>query len=185
MGILRKTASGVKGMIEGMGITFGHFVHLDQIITQQYPENRATLKMAERFRGRLELTRDAATGAYKCTACGLCVRACPNNSLQVEKERDPETKKFRLTQYIYHFERCTLCALCVDACKFEAIRMGQRFENAVYDRRQLTVILNDAPPAPVAAPAAAAAPAAPAADAAPAGEACPAPPAAGKEGGAA
>jgi NADH-quinone oxidoreductase subunit I len=182
MGILRKTATGVKGMIEGMSITWGHFVHPGQVITQQYPENRATLKMAARFRGRLELARDAATGAYKCTACGLCVRACPNNSLQVEKERDPETKKFRLTQYIYHFERCTLCALCVDACKFDAIRMGQRFENAVYDRRELTVILNDVVAARAAAPAVAAAPAAPAVApaAAPAAEACPAP---AKEGG--
>jgi NADH-quinone oxidoreductase subunit I len=147
MGILGKTATAVKGLLTGMGITFHHFVRFDEVITQQYPENRETLRMAPRFRGKVHLLRDEA-GAYRCTACGLCVRACPNNSLEVHKERDPETNKFKLKLYVYHFERCTLCALCVDACKFSALGMGQEFENAVYDRRVLTLVLNTADGAP-------------------------------------
>jgi NADH-quinone oxidoreductase subunit I len=141
MGILGKTATAVKGILTGMGITFHHFVRFDEVITQQYPENRATLRMPARYRGKVMLLRDE-TGATKCTACGLCVRACPNNSLQVEKERDPETGKFRLRSYVYHFERCTLCGLCVDTCKFSALAMGQSFENAVYERGALTLLLN-------------------------------------------
>lgn len=184
MGILKKSGKGVQGLLSGMAVTLGHFVRFDEVITQQYPENRAALRMAPRFRGKLELIRAEGGGAYKCTACGLCVRACPNNSLEVEKERDPETKKFRLLRYVYHFERCTLCALCVDACKFDAIRMGQQYENAVYDRAELTQVLNEpVPRGGAAAPAAASGPAAaPVTPSAPAAGTAAAPPAPRPEG---
>jgi NADH-quinone oxidoreductase subunit I len=119
---------------EGMGITFGHFVRFSEVVTQQYPENRATLKMAPRFRGKIRLLRNPETGAYPCTACGLCMKACPNNSLTVKREKDPETNKFKLSGYYYHFERCTLCGLCVDTCKFSAMAMGNEFENAARPR---------------------------------------------------
>ena len=143
MNVIRKTYNGVKGLLSGMALTLRYFVRFDKVITQQYPENRAQLKLPPRYRGKLELVRDPATGQYKCSACGICVKACPNNSIVIEKERDPETKKMKLTQYEYHFERCTLCGLCVEACKFGAIRMGQQFENAVFTREELVQILNE------------------------------------------
>jgi formate hydrogenlyase subunit 6/NADH:ubiquinone oxidoreductase subunit I len=65
--------------------------------------------------------------------------------------RDPATNKQKLVKYEFHFERCTVCGLCVDACRFDALRMGQDFETGVYDRAELTEILNKdhgQPPAP-------------------------------------
>lgn len=146
MKLIRKTFDGLKGMLSGMGLTFRYFVRLDQVITQQYPENRDTLKLPERSRGAIELRKDEA-GLYKCTACGLCAKACPNASIGIEKIKDPETKKFRLVEFEYHLERCVVCGLCVDACNFEALKMGQQFENAVTDPSQLTTILNADDPA--------------------------------------
>ena len=96
-GFFERATTAVDGLLKGMGITFGHFVRFDEVITQQYPENRATLKMAPRFRGKIHLLRDPETGAYPCTACGLCMKACPNNSLTVKREKDPATNKFRLS----------------------------------------------------------------------------------------
>jgi NADH-quinone oxidoreductase subunit I len=154
MSYLGRTATAIKGLLGGMGITFGHYVRFSEVITQQYPENRATLKMAPRFRGKIHLVRKPDTGAYACTACSLCVKACPNNSLTVKRERDPETNKFRLAGYYYHFERCTLCGLCVDTCKFSALAMGNDYENAAYTRAALTLRLDtpDGVPHPEEAP---------------------------------
>jgi NADH-quinone oxidoreductase subunit I len=142
MGYLGRVGTAIYGLLEGMVITMGHFLRFSEVITQQYPENRATLKMAPRFRGKIHLLLDPEKNAYRCTACGLCTKACPNNSLTVKRERDPETNKFKLAGYYYHFERCTLCGLCVDTCKFSALAMGNEFENAVYDRALLTLRLD-------------------------------------------
>lgn len=142
MNLVKKTVQGVKGLLSGMGLTFGYFVRPGKVITQQYPENRASLKLPPRAQSRIELIRDPETGELRCNGCGICVRACPNNSIEVVRVRDPETKKPRLEKYEYHFERCTVCGLCVDACRSEALTMAQDFEHAVYESSQLTMLLN-------------------------------------------
>lgn len=152
MGYVGRTVTAVRGFAKGMKITLGHYLRFSEVVTQQYPENRATLKMPPRFRGRVTLLRDPEKGSYRCTACSLCVKACPNNSLTVLRERDPETNKFRLAGYYYHFERCTLCGLCVDTCKFSALGMGNEFENAAYVRGDLTLRLDTPDGAPQPAP---------------------------------
>lgn len=144
----QKTYHGLKGLLSGLALTLGYFFRFDKVITQQYPENRAKLKLPKRARSRIELVKDPATGHYTCVACGVCVKACPNGSIEVVRGKDPVTKKPVLEKFVYHFERCTICGLCVDACHSESLKMGQDFEVAVYDSSQLTLILNqDTPPA--------------------------------------
>jgi NADH-quinone oxidoreductase subunit I len=159
MKLLKKTYQGIKGLLSGMALTLGYFLRFDKVITQQYPENRRQLKLPKRARSRIELIKNPEKGVYSCTACGLCVRACPNNSIEVERGRDPQTQKAKLERFVYHFERCTVCGLCVDACRSDALQMSSDFEMAVYDSSQLTIILNkerestaDLPPAPPATP---------------------------------
>jgi len=142
MSMLSKSYEGLKGLLSGLGLTLGYFIRPSKVITQQYPENRQTLKLPARTRMQVELVRDPKTGDYRCNGCGVCVKACPNGSLEVVRGKDPVTKKNTLEKYVYHFERCTVCGLCVDACPTESNRMGQRFENAVYESSQLTMILN-------------------------------------------
>jgi NADH-quinone oxidoreductase subunit I len=142
MSYIGRVATAVQGMAKGMKITLRHYLRFSEVVTQQYPENRATLKLPPRFRGKVYLLRDPEKGTWRCTACGLCVKACPNNSLTVKREKDPETNKFKLAGYYYHFERCTLCGLCVDTCKFSALGMGNEYENAAYERRVLTLRLD-------------------------------------------
>jgi NADH-quinone oxidoreductase subunit I len=143
MGMINKTYAGLKGLLSGMGLTLGYLLKPSKVITQQYPENRETLKLPKRSRSRIELVRDAQSGAFVCAACGVCVKACPNGSIQVVRGKDPVTKKPVLEKFVYHFERCTVCGLCVDSCHTEALTMGRTFENAVYDSSQLTMLLNE------------------------------------------
>lgn len=129
-----------------MKITGYYFSHAKkEIITSQYPENRDTLKMFDRFRGIVTLTHDE-NNEHACTGCSACEIACPNGTIEIVSNRveDPETgkKKKVIDQFIYHYSMCTLCNLCIIACPTDAIKMDQTFEFAVFDRKELTQILN-------------------------------------------
>jgi NADH-quinone oxidoreductase subunit I len=139
-------AHGLKTLATGMKITGYYFSHArKEIITQQYPENRDELKMFDRFRGIVEMPHDE-NNEHACTGFQSCEIACPNGSIEILWERavDPETgkKKKAIDQHVYHFSMCTLCNLCIIACPTDAIKMGQNFEYSVYDRKQLTQVLN-------------------------------------------
>lgn len=148
MNIIKKAYEGLKSLLSGMALTFSYFIRFDKVITQQYPENRNELKLPERSAARIDLVYDEEKGEYKCTACTICVRACPNGSIEVHRKKDPQTNKFVLDKFVYHLERCLVCGLCVDACPFDALKMDSRFENATYDKSQLTLILNTLPNRP-------------------------------------
>ena len=47
---------GLLSLLKGMGVTGKYF--FSRKVTEQYPENRATLKIPERFRGTLTLIYD-------------------------------------------------------------------------------------------------------------------------------
>ncbi len=140
---LSKCINGFISLLKGMAVTFGYFISPKKIVTQQYPENRETLQMMERFRGHLLMPHDDK-GDHSCTACGICEKACPNGTISVLTTKDISGRKV-LGQYIYRFSQCTLCNLCVESCPFGAIVMGKNFELAVYDREKLTFILNTSP----------------------------------------
>ena len=60
---------GIGTLLTGMKITGREF--FTPKVTEQYPENRATLEISPRFRGRLVMPADE-NGNNKCIACGLC-----------------------------------------------------------------------------------------------------------------
>ena len=137
---LKRCITGPWSLICGLSVSLKYFFDPRRIVTEQYPENRKTLKMHERYRGRLEMIEDA-DGNNHCTACGMCVRACPNASINVLSTKNIAGKKV-LGRYVYHFASCTQCGLCVEACPFGAIRMSQAFEVATTDPNTLEMILN-------------------------------------------
>jgi NADH-quinone oxidoreductase subunit I len=142
MALLRYLLAILRGglsLLGGMAITLREFVSPD--VTQQYPDER--WRMHERFRGRVDLPLDPLSGAHKCTLCMMCVRVCPNASLEIVQGKGPDGKTRVLDKYIYKLSTCTLCELCVEACNFDAIRMGHDYEMSVYDRQALTMILNE------------------------------------------
>jgi len=137
---LKRCITGPWSLICGLSVTLKYFFNPKRIVTEQYPENRKTLKMHERYRGRLEMIEDE-NGNNRCTACGMCERACPNASINVLATKNIAGKKV-LGRYVYHFASCTQCGLCVEACPFGAIRMSPAFEVATTDPNDLEMILN-------------------------------------------
>ncbi len=134
----------VKSLLTGMKRTGYYFTHHKEIITQQYPDNRATLVLPERFRGEVVMPH-TDENEHRCTGCTACELACPNGTIKIvtKFEVNAEGKKKKaVDKFVYHLELCTMCNLCIQACPTDAIKMAQTFEHSVYDRAQLTKILN-------------------------------------------
>jgi NADH-quinone oxidoreductase subunit I len=133
---------GVYTLLQGMGVTIRHYGRKE--VTQQYPDNRDTLKMFDRFRGEVIMPHNEKN-EHRCTGCGICETACPNGSIEIimKKVTGEDGKSRRaIDKHIYNLGMCTLCNLCVKACPSDAIIMGQGFEHAVYDRSSLIKVLN-------------------------------------------
>jgi len=134
----------IKSLTTGMRRTVYYFTHHKEIITQQYPDNRATLVLPERFRGEVVMTH-TENNEHRCTGCTACELACPNGTIKIITKFDisPEGKKKKaIDKFIYHLELCTMCNLCIEACPTDAIKMAQNFEHSVYNRAELTKVLN-------------------------------------------
>jgi NADH-quinone oxidoreductase subunit I len=139
---IKEVFSGVKTLLQGMGVTIRHYGRKE--VTQQYPDNRDTLKMFDRFRGEVIMPHNEKN-EHRCTGCGICETACPNGSIEIiTKKVVGEDGKARraIDKHIYNLGMCTLCNLCIKACPSNAIIMGQNFEHAVFDRSQLIKVLN-------------------------------------------
>ncbi len=121
---------GFKSLLVGMRITAGQAVK--PTITVQYPHQ--TLKMPDRFRGHLELTIDPATGQTKCTACGLCVRACPSDCIDLDGLKKEGEKRKSVSKYEQNFTQCSLCGCCVDACPSDAIQYSKDYNVVSFNR---------------------------------------------------
>ena len=135
---------GVKSLLTGMKLTGYYFTHHKEIITQEYPDNRDTLNLPERFKGEVVMLHDE-NNEHACTGCTACELACPNATIKVVTKQEVNAagkKKKAVDTFVYHLELCTLCNLCIQACPTDAIKMAQTFEHSVFDRKQLTKVLN-------------------------------------------
>lgn len=124
-----------KGLIKGLSVTGKQSI--SKRMTEKYPEEKPYL--SECFRGG-----NFQLNAENCIGCGLCVRACPNQVLEVVTEKDEDGKK-RVTEYWVDRQYCLYCGFCIDACTKKAIRFTMDFENAVYSRFDVPVNLIEHP----------------------------------------
>ena len=139
-----EVASALKTLGIGLKVTLKEY--FTPKTTEQYPENRkTTLHVAKRHRGRLVFKRNDDK-TYKCTACTMCEKACPNGTISIVSEMvtNEETgrKKRELRDYRYDLGDCMFCQLCTNACNFDAIEFTNDFENAVFDRDALVLHLD-------------------------------------------
>lgn len=140
----REIGGAIKSLLRGLRRTGYYFTHHKEIITEQYPDNRDTLVMAERFKGEVVMPHDE-NNEHRCTGCTACELACPNATIKIITKFDVDEtgkKKKALDTFVYHLELCTMCNLCIVACPTDAIIMAQTFEHSVFDRNKLTKILN-------------------------------------------
>ena len=124
---------GFVELIKGMGITGKHLGR--HAVTIQYPEQKRV--MFERSRGIVVLLSDKETGELNCTACELCMRACPTAAIEIVAPRDPETKKKTLEKFEVDNALCCFCGLCEEACNFSALKMAGKYEFSTWDKSDL------------------------------------------------
>jgi len=141
---IKDVFKGVKSLLTGMKLT-GKYAwhHRKEKITQLYPDTKEILP--DRFRGEVVMPHDE-NNEHACTGCTACELACPNATIKIVTKFDitPEGKKKKaLDTFVYHLELCTMCNLCIVACPTDAIKMAQTFEHSVFDRNNLTKILNN------------------------------------------
>lgn len=135
----------VGSLAKGLKMTGYYFTHKKEIVTEEYPDNRQTLQMLDRFRGEVIMPHNE-NNEHRCTGCQACEIACPNATIKIITKQEvlPDgKKKKRIDTFIYRLDLCTFCNLCVDACPSDAIKMGHNFEHSVYDKKLLKKILNN------------------------------------------
>lgn len=133
---------GIASLLTGMGVTFKEL--FKKKLTEQYPENRATLVISDRFKAELTMPHDE-NNEHACTACSICQMNCPNGTITVKSkmiETEEGKKKKILDEYIYDLGMCTFCNLCVITCPSNAIQFSNDFENALFTRSKLRMRLN-------------------------------------------
>lgn len=133
---------GIKSLATGMKVTLIEL--FTPKITQQYPENRKTLVISDRFKGELIMPHDD-NNEHACTACGICQMNCPNGTIRVISEmveQEDGKKKKVLKSHNYDLGMCTFCNLCVLTCPTGAIEFSNEFENAIFTRDRLVMKLN-------------------------------------------
>ncbi|NTW04732.1 MAG: NADH-quinone oxidoreductase subunit I [Peptococcaceae bacterium] len=120
-----------KGLVKGLKITWKRMLGKKQ--TVKYPFTK--IEMFPRFHGRFVIDPD------KCISCGLCVNACPNKVIQLEKQK-VGTKQY-LTKYTMKIEYCLFCGLCVEVCPKDAINFSEIIDMNQYRREWVTLKMVD------------------------------------------
>ncbi len=103
---------------------------LQRPATVRYPAQRRPVPA--RLRGALTWNPE------KCTGCGLCVKDCPSNAVELIT-LDKATKRFVIR---YHADRCTFCSQCVQNCRFDCLGLSpEHWELAALNKTAFTVLL--------------------------------------------
>ena len=151
------------GLIKGLGVTMRHFVEsftydrnpakwfslkgrYDQewlekrqsidgkgLFTIQYPEQKR--KVTENFRMTPMLIYDETPDEPRCTACGICARVCPPQTIWIQRATDDRGRpQARPAVFCIDATICMSCGFCAEFCPFDAIKMNQDHEQAYTDR---------------------------------------------------
>ncbi|MFV0390379.1 MAG: 4Fe-4S binding protein [Paludibacteraceae bacterium] len=132
----------VKSLAGGLMVTWKEL--WTKKVTMQYPENRESLVISDRWRSELYMPHDE-NNEHACTACGICMTNCPNGTITVTTElieNEEGRKKKVLDKHIWDYGMCTFCNLCVITCPSDAIFFNNDFEGAMFDRSKLVHQLN-------------------------------------------
>lgn len=113
---LRELLSGAWSLVTGMIVTLRY--SCKRPVTFLYPGEE---KVTPWFRGPIAFTEDPADPAPLCTACMMCVKACPSRCIELVVEKNAEGQRV-LAGYRIDASLCSLCATCIEVCPTNALR---------------------------------------------------------------
>ena len=110
------------GLIKGLKTTLKAF--FTRPVTVIYPYRK--MEVAPRGQGliRLRMKEVGANPVYKCVACGICAKNCPQQCITVKKKQDEKQPE----EYRVDYSMCIFCRICIDACPFDALEQTQEYE---------------------------------------------------------
>ncbi len=112
-------------VFDGMSVSLSYLFR--KPITVQYPDRtpEPILDMIpDGYRGILEVNIET------CTACMLCMRACPVQCINIVVEKVGDPPKRMLTHFGINIAKCMFCGLCSEPCPTGAIHHSKEFEGA-------------------------------------------------------
>ena len=131
-GYFGNIADKAKTVLEGMAVTFSHFVR--KPFTIQYPD-RTAMRVQDtlpfRYRGILEVDLEI------CTGCLACERACPIDCIVIDVTKDKQTKGMVMTRFDIDMAKCMYCGLCSEPCPTGSIHHTPEFEGSDYSLESL------------------------------------------------
>ncbi|MBI4678274.1 MAG: NADH-quinone oxidoreductase subunit I [Elusimicrobia bacterium] len=109
-GYFHRIARDSWAVCKGMWVTLRTLVKPS--ITVQYPTEKLTPEPM--FRGVL------LYDVERCTACGLCAKACPSNCISLQNQVNEAGKRApKAAWYAIDLGRCSWCRLCEESCPFK------------------------------------------------------------------
>ncbi|CAG0982080.1 NADH-quinone oxidoreductase subunit I [Anaerolineales bacterium] len=106
------------------------------IFTVQYPEEQLIVPEEFRFVPFLVYEEKDGKKDVRCTACGICAKACPPQCIWIVRSSDPVTGKPVATpsEFYIDMDVCMNCGFCAEYCPFDAIKMDHDFDIASFGR---------------------------------------------------
>lgn len=125
---LRVALYSIQGLLRGMWLTISYFWSPVEIVTNQYPENRDSLKLTGRFRGnlRFKFPNERAHQNHAILLDHLAEDTQTDRQVAEEWIRDEDDTRW------YH--NCTGCSKCEEACPNASIRIITRHGDILDDR---------------------------------------------------
>ena len=121
--------TGTDTEVMGMRLAMGRLLRRRTSLVPALPRSgRPRLLGDERSLGDEKRSEGTAGDVdVRCTACALCMAACPSACIHVEAGPRPGTLAGSGDRMASMFEidlgRCVLCGLCAQACPVDAIRL--------------------------------------------------------------
>jgi NADH-quinone oxidoreductase subunit I len=106
------------------------------IFTVQYPEEQLIVPEEFRFVPFLVYEEKDGKKEPRCTACGICSKACPPQCIWIVRSSDPATGKPVATpaEFYIDMDVCMNCGFCAEYCPFDAIKMDHDIDIASFGR---------------------------------------------------